>query len=231
MNINITKRKVLSCLLVLSVIFTTVFTQFDFANAINNSEDNNNQDTRYIEQTEQLKIVDDGLYVNDTFYSKEEFEALLEQAVYIDNEINTLARNAILAGTWWIPGIGQVVITATGVILVGGTVIAAGTWIYNTIQAFFAEKAYKEHKKNGTKTDGHTVDSNPSKLPTKGTPRTSRDRTADGTWNGKVVQRRYYDKDGNADLDIDYTDHGNPKAHPKVPHRHDWVNGARGPGY
>ena len=30
----------------------------------------------------------------------------------------------------------------------------------------------------------------------------------------------YYDEDGNAYLDIDYTDHGNPKTHPIVPHQH-----------
>lgn len=27
---------------------------------------------------------------------------------------------------------------------------------------------------------------------------------------------------GNADFDIDYTDHGNEKEHPKVPHKHKW---------
>lgn len=32
-----------------------------------------------------------------------------------------------------------------------------------------------------------------------------------------------YDENGNADLDIDYTNHGNPKQHSKVPHRHDWT--------
>ena len=38
--------------------------------------------------------------------------------------------------------------------------------------------------------------------------------------DGKVVSERYYDEDGNAYLDIDYTDHGNPKTHPTVPHQH-----------
>lgn len=31
-----------------------------------------------------------------------------------------------------------------------------------------------------------------------------------------------YDKNGRAQKDIDYTDHGNPKEHPKVPHEHKW---------
>lgn len=38
---------------------------------------------------------------------------------------------------------------------------------------------------------------------------------------GKINSERYYDSDGNAYLDIDYTDHGNPKTHPNVPHEHD----------
>lgn len=40
--------------------------------------------------------------------------------------------------------------------------------------------------------------------------------------SGNVVKERYYDKNGNPLVDIDYTDHGNPKKHPKVPHKHWW---------
>lgn len=45
--------------------------------------------------------------------------------------------------------------------------------------------------------------------------------------NGKLTQERYYDSNGNAYLDIDYSDHGNPKTHPTVPHQHHitWNNG------
>ncbi len=40
---------------------------------------------------------------------------------------------------------------------------------------------------------------------------------------------RHYGTDGWVDKDIDYTDHGNPKRHPKVPHTHpwEWVNGKK----
>lgn len=41
--------------------------------------------------------------------------------------------------------------------------------------------------------------------------------------DGIVHQERYYDKDGNPHLDIDYSDHGNPKKHPVVPHEHNWT--------
>ena len=38
---------------------------------------------------------------------------------------------------------------------------------------------------------------------------------------GKLCSERYYDSNGEPYLDIDYTDHGNPKQHPIVPHEHD----------
>lgn len=37
---------------------------------------------------------------------------------------------------------------------------------------------------------------------------------------GKCYSERCYDNDGNAYLDIDYSDHGNPKMHPIIPHEH-----------
>lgn len=38
----------------------------------------------------------------------------------------------------------------------------------------------------------------------------------------KIIRERYYDKNGDVYLDIDYTDHNNPKNHP-VPHQHHWI--------
>jgi len=40
--------------------------------------------------------------------------------------------------------------------------------------------------------------------------------------DGKIEQERYYDGNGEPYLDIDYSDHGNPKKHPEVPHEHTW---------
>ena len=38
--------------------------------------------------------------------------------------------------------------------------------------------------------------------------------------DGKLDSERYYDSSGKAYLDIDYTNHGNSKMHPDVPHEH-----------
>jgi hypothetical protein len=42
----------------------------------------------------------------------------------------------------------------------------------------------------------------------------------------KIIQRRFYDEKGNAEIDIDLTDHNKPWAH-DVPHVHEWIDGKR----
>lgn len=39
--------------------------------------------------------------------------------------------------------------------------------------------------------------------------------------DGHIFSERYYNDSGGGYLDIDYTDHGNRKTHPNVPHEHD----------
>lgn len=46
--------------------------------------------------------------------------------------------------------------------------------------------------------------------------------------NGYVVKERYYNEKGEVYLDIDYTNHGNPKTHPHVPHIHIWIKDKEG---
>ena len=38
--------------------------------------------------------------------------------------------------------------------------------------------------------------------------------------DGKLSTERYFGSDGKPYLDIDYSNHGNPKMHPIVPHEH-----------
>lgn len=83
------------------------------------------------------------------------------------------------------------------------------------------EEEYQKDKENGTPTDNHSSQSG-SSLPTQGDKNSSKDLKDE---KGYTKQRRYYDKDGNADMDIDYS-HGGV-GH-KFPHRHYWKNGIRG---
>ncbi|MBN2981678.1 MULTISPECIES: hypothetical protein [Cohnella] len=93
---------------------------------------------------------------------------------------------------------------------------------------------YEKAKNDGDPSPlGHSEETEESSLPIQGEGNfTSKDLVKDG----KVIQRRYYGAGGKAEVDIDYTDHGNPKEHPKVPHRHNWnwpEGGSpyRGPAY
>jgi hypothetical protein len=45
--------------------------------------------------------------------------------------------------------------------------------------------------------------------------------------DGRILQRRFYDCEGNAFEDVDMTNHGQPRAHPHVPHVHEWEQGVR----
>ena len=64
--------------------------------------------------------------------------------------------------------------------------------------------------------DSVTTVSNSHSLPQKGTPNS----VMRNYKNGKLSTERYYDSDGKPYLDIDYSDHGNAKMHPHVPHEH-----------
>lgn len=205
-----------------------MFTMTTSASAIGNTSLDSAKLEQINDNSEKIIITDEGIYSGETFYTKEEFLSLLEQAVFLEEPINndqvsTFAlTGTLIAGTWYIPVIGQVVVTTAGVIIVGGAIISAGSWIYNTVSTYFAEKAYEKAKENGTKTDDHSTKqstSGDSSLSTTGTPLSSKDlKDSQG-----VKQRRYYDKNGKADLDIDYRHAGNYQ----FPHRHTWSNGVR----
>lgn len=56
----------------------------------------------------------------------------------------------------------------------------------------------------------------PHNLPIKHTPNTKIEQHDD---KGNLIRIRYYDGNGNAYKDVDYTDHGRPETH-KIPHTH-----------
>lgn len=223
-------RRKITFLLIFSILMSTIMpTTSSFAAEVQQ----NSSITQKSDKESNVIITDNGISINGIYYTQEEFANLLDSAVQVSGDTNTGISNrsataALVAGTWWIPGVGEVVITVAGVVIVAGVVVKVGSWVYNTVTNWFINIAYNKAKENGTKTDDHTSTTS-SSLPTKSRPNSSKDRK--DPKSGKTVQRRYYDEDGNADMDIDYTNHGNPKQHPKVPHRHDWKNGVRGLEY
>lgn len=81
--------------------------------------------------------------INGKKYTKKEFEQLLNTAVKVKRSNSGVIKPAVaelVAGTYFIPGVGEVLITATGVIIIGGAVIAAGSWVGKKVTAYFAKQ-------------------------------------------------------------------------------------------
>ena len=72
------------------------------------------------------------------------------------------------------------------------------------------------HSNSVQKVDSVSEVHNSHSIPSHGTPNSVSRNYKDG----RVSSERYYDEKGNAYLDIDYSNHGNAKIHPNVPHEH-----------
>lgn len=96
-----------------------------------------------------VTVTESGIYIKGTYYTKSEFIQLLNTAKEIDQKptdgfSNNRSAIALVAGTWWIPGVGEVVITAAGIVVVAGVAVAAGTWVYNAVTDWFAKRAFNK---------------------------------------------------------------------------------------
>lgn len=100
--------------------------------------------TPYIvsETNSNVVVTDTGIYVNGTYYSEEQFIRLLDTAQEIETPQTHSA--ALVAGTWLIPGIGQVIVTAAGAVIVAGAVVEVGSWVYNAVVDWFADRAVQQ---------------------------------------------------------------------------------------
>lgn len=96
-------------------------------------------------------VTDSGIIINKKYYTKKEFIKKLQTAKPIklnNNSNNTPYESSLMAvpaaaGLYFIPGIGEVLITATGAIVIAGVTIAVGTWTYKVIVNYF-----RDHRKN-----------------------------------------------------------------------------------
>lgn len=101
----------------------------------------------------QVVITDDGIYIDGSYYTKDQFIQSLDMAQEVETDQGGQLRSAaaggiavgkLVAGTWYIPGIGKIVVTAAGVILLGGVVVKVGSWVYNAVVDWFAKKAFND---------------------------------------------------------------------------------------
>lgn len=173
----------------------------------------------------------------------------IKQQVEKDREKSQRRSRSPVVAVYAIPGIGEVAILATGAILVGGIVYKAGSWVYEEVTTWIANEknsqaeeeeaaimeSYENAKSAGERTDNHSdimyEDSNNGSLE-------ARDQDSYSSQDlygedGELKQRRYFDADGNAELDIDFSHSNGDNSH-TFPHQHDWnwsVKPPRGEGY
>lgn len=95
-----------------------------------------------------IEYGDAEVLINGVRYTPEDIDELLQNTYEIEGEPQTRSAIALAAGTYFIPGIGQVVITAAGVILIGGAVVKAGSWLYNKVKAWASTKKEIDNAKN-----------------------------------------------------------------------------------
>lgn len=127
----------------------------------------------------------------------------------------------IMAGTWYLPGIGKIVVTLGGIYVGGVAIVKVSSWVANKVESWLISKAeakedaYEKAKEKGVKTENHKT-KNGRNLNNEDKPLSSADLEDE---NGRLKQRRYYNKNGKAELDIDYSHGGVGHT---FPHRHYW---------
>ena len=127
-----------------------------------------------------------------------------------------------------LPGVGEVTIPGDAAGSVAG-VLPPDSILRAQENKKGAEEEGKGDSETVTSNKGNVYDNTPSSNysttsgnPIKGEPNSSVDILDK---NGNVVRRRWFDSEGNAMRDLDYTNHGNPKTHPEWPHEHIWEGG------
>lgn len=97
-----------------------------------------------IQAEDTVIVTDAGVYIDGSYYSKEQFVQLLDTAQEVEVNQGTRPMSAlaggIVAGTWFIPGVGEIVVTAAGVILLAGAVVEVGSWVYDAVVNWFANR-------------------------------------------------------------------------------------------
>ena len=136
--------KVLSCVLASSLMLSNTIPAMA-------AENGDAETVSNVTQTASIQVDDSGITINGVYYTPKEFEELLDTAEPIDTpkprvQTRSAAIAGASAGAYFIPGVGEVLIAATGAVIVGGVAITAGNCAYKKIVSYF-----KEHTKNKRK--------------------------------------------------------------------------------
>jgi len=132
-----------------------------------------------------------------------------------------VAAPAVIA-VYALPAIGDVILYVGGAIGIAGIIYAAGEWYNNYIK----DLIYQDAKNQGIPTSNHKTVTDKEQFGRRGDPESSKDYAP----AGELKQRRYYNRNGDADMDIDYL-HSDLDGSHTFPHRHNWDGINRGDWY
>jgi len=149
-------KKIASMVLVVALVSGGSINCFASAPPVNGNEGNHLEATATSSEFSSVIVTDDGVHINGTFYTQEDFMNLLENAEEVPAPSTRMV--GVVAGTWFIPGIGQVIVTAAGVVIIGGAVVAAGSWLYKQVVSWFSTQ--QEIKDAQSKIPSRLKDSN-----------------------------------------------------------------------
>lgn len=185
-------KQSISLLLVLIMILSTNITAFAQAPQISYSFAKESVNTNAVIVTE------NGVSINGIYYTRAEFKELLNKAVLVSSR-SKVQPNAVpaAAAVYFIPGIGEIAIAATGAIIVGGVAIAVGSWLYDTITDWLSDSTAREIAQVRAQI--------PSRL---------RDSNGDvdlGKFDQKVSGKTSYKEKGGWTIDKDNAGHGGRK--------------------
>lgn len=125
----------ISILLVASIFTTNILTPMNTVLATEKSGYESEDTTEA-----NVVITDSELIINGKSITEEELIALLSSAIETPVIQPRSFAAAAYAGSYFVPGLGQVMLAATGAVIIGGITITAGHWAWKAITNFFSNE-------------------------------------------------------------------------------------------
>ncbi|MBM6513522.1 hypothetical protein BBG06_08955 [Streptococcus dysgalactiae subsp. equisimilis] len=127
------KSRRIKCITLLCIAVISANISLPSISVLANEQDN----TTLNYSSEAVIVTDTELIINGHSYTEQELVELLETATPQPRSAIAIGGAAYYAGSYFIPGVGQVLLAATGAVVIAGATIYATHWAANTIKNFF----------------------------------------------------------------------------------------------
>lgn len=127
------KSRRIKCITLLCIAVISANISLPSISVLANEQDN----TTLNYSSEAVIVTDTELIINGHSYTEQELVELLETATPQPRSAIAIGGAAYYAGSYFIPEVGQVLLAATGAVVIAGATIYATHWAANTIKNFF----------------------------------------------------------------------------------------------